>query len=151
MSRFGDEDYTALARIFRKYPQIWAVYLFGSHAEGNARPDSDVDLGVILRPGSSPPDTLDLLANLVKAGYEKVDVVFLDPWTFETFVLWFEVVRHNRVIYAAEDFDRGELFSKIVRMYWDFLPILETQRRAYKERVLYGQEGRHSQKAGETR
>ncbi len=128
-----------LKGVFARYPQIWAVYLFGSRAEGRARADSDVDLGVILRPGASPPDKLDVLTVLVKVGYENVDLVFLDPADIRDIVLWFEVVRHNRVVYATEDFDRGTLFSRIVRMYWDFLPILEIQRRAYKERILHGQ------------
>ncbi len=138
MSTLDEKD---LARVFARYPQIWAVYLFGSAAEGRARPDSDIDLGVVLRPGAKPPDKLDLLTDLVKAGYENVDLVFLDPAEIRDIVLWFEVVRHNRVIYATEDFERGTLFSRIVRMYWDFLPILEVQRRAYKERILHGQTG----------
>ncbi len=132
----GDER---LKTVFARYPQIWAVYLFGSWAEGRARADSDIDLGVVLRPKTPPPDKLDVLTDLVKAGYENVDVVFLDPAEIRDIVLWFEVVRHNRVVYATEDFDRGTLFSRIVRMYWDFLPILEIQRRAYKERILHGQ------------
>jgi len=127
-----------LQTVFRRYPQIWAVYLFGSQAEGRARQGSDVDLGIILRPGSPRPNKLDVLADLVKAGFENVDVVFLDPSAIKDIVLWFEVVRHNKVVYASEDFDRGALFSKIVRMYWDFLPVLETQRKAYKERILGG-------------
>ena len=135
----NQQNVRSLQTVFARYPQIWAVYLFGSQAEGLARRESDIDLGIVLRPGASPPDKLDVLANLVKAGFENVDVVFLDPIHIEDIVLWFEVVRHNRVIYATSDFDRGTLFSKIIRMYWDFLPILEIQRRAYKERILSGQ------------
>ncbi len=134
------QNVRSLQTVFARYPQIWAVYLFGSRAEGRARQESDVDLGIILRPGSPRPNKLDVLADLVKAGFENVDVVFLDPSAIRDIVLWFEVVRHNKVVYASEDFDRGALFSKIVRMYWDFLPVLETQRKAYKERILGGKE-----------
>ncbi len=133
------QNVRSLQTVFARYPQIWAVYLFGSRAEGRARQESDVDLGIILRPGSPRPNKLDVLADLVKAGFENVDVVFLDPSAIRDIVLWFEVVRHNKVVYASEDFDRGALFSKIVRMYWDFLPVLETQRKAYKERILGGE------------
>lgn len=131
-------DEGALREVFARYPEIWAVYLFGSVAEGRSGPLSDLDLGVVICPGSNPPDQLDLLADLVRAGFERVDVVFLDPVEIRDIVLWFEVVRHNRVIYATDAFDRGELFSRIVRLYWDFLPLLEVQRRAYKERLLHG-------------
>ncbi|MCC9078781.1 nucleotidyltransferase domain-containing protein [Litorilinea aerophila] len=128
-----------LAAVFSRYPEIQAVYLFGSHAEGRATSRSDLDLAAILRPHTPPPDKLDLLTDLVRAGFEQVDLVFLDPADIRDIVLWFDVVRHNRVIYAVEDFDRGQLFSKIARMYWDFVPILERQRRRFKERILGGQ------------
>ena len=133
-----------LRPVFAGYPQIWAVYLFGSRAEGRDRPGSDFDLGVILRPGHPAPDKRELLTELVRAGFENVDVVFLDPGDIRDIVLWFEVVRHNRVVYVASDFEPGTLFSRIVRMYWDFLPVLELQRRAFKERLLHGAQRSHS-------
>ena len=142
---------TVLEDVFRRYPQIWAVYLFGSTAEGRARQDSDIDLGVVLRPGTSQPNKLDLLADLVEAGVENVDVVFLNPIEITDIVLWFEVIRHNQVVYAAENFDRGTMFSKIIRMYWDFLPILDAQRRAYKERIQRGQDRGDTQTVTEVR
>ncbi|MCD6290839.1 MAG: nucleotidyltransferase domain-containing protein [Anaerolineae bacterium] len=145
----NEHDVNSLKNIFRRYPQVWAVYLFGSMAEGRARRGSDVDLGIVLRSGAPRPDKLDVLTDLVKAGYENVDVVFLDPAAINDIVLWFEVVRHNRVIYATDDFDRGALFSKIIRMYWDFLPTLEVQRQAYKERILGGQKRSRAKTAAE--
>ncbi len=132
-----DLDVNRLRAVFARYPQIWAVYLFGSVAEGRARPDSDVDLGVVLRPGMEPPSKLDLLTDLVKAGYERVDLVFLPP-RMDDPVLAFEVVRHHRVVYATPDFDHGALFSKALRMREDLLHLLAVHRRAYKERVLGG-------------
>jgi predicted nucleotidyltransferase len=52
----------ALARSLREFFQAdahgaAAVYLFGSAARGTARPDSDVDVGLLL--ASPPPPTLD--------------------------------------------------------------------------------------------
>jgi hypothetical protein len=43
------------------------------------------------------------------------------------------------VVYQNERFDRGAYYSKVVRMYLDFLPYLEVQREAYKRRILNGQ------------
>ena len=37
-----------LRPIFRRYPAIAAVYLFGSVARGTAREGSDLDLGLLL-------------------------------------------------------------------------------------------------------
>jgi hypothetical protein len=43
---FGEEQKQRLAQIFWKYPNVKAVYLFGSHARGTAVTTSDLDLGV---------------------------------------------------------------------------------------------------------
>ena len=56
----------------------------------------------------------------IKAGREKSDPV----------VIWRE----------AEDFDRGAMYSRVVRQYLDFIPYLGVQREAYKRRLLRGQE-----------
>lgn len=138
-------EWSSLAAVFRRYPQVWAVYLFGSWAEGRPHRESDVDLGVVLRPNAAAPDKLDLLADLARAGWERVDLVFLDPFHIKDIVLWFEVVRHNRLLYAAPDYDHGSVFSRIVRLYWDFEPLLRVHRQAYKERVLGGETGSHPQ------
>jgi len=92
-----------LSDIFRTYPDIQAVYLFGSAVTGT-----------------------------------------------DNIVLKHEVVRHNRLIYQTEDFDRGAYFSRIVRQFLDFRPYLDVQRQAYKQRILHGQTRSHPQEAGET-
>ena len=124
-----------LTEIFKKFPLIKAVYLFGSVAAGKERENSDLDLGII--PGS--PDIhkqrLDILYELAKAGFSEVDLVFLD---MDDIVLKYEVIRQNQLIYQTDDFDRGSTYSLIIRQYLDFLPYLETQRQAYKKRILNG-------------
>ncbi len=128
-------DEANLAGVFRRYPQVEAVYMFGSAAEGRARSESDVDLAV-LPVGGSSVDKLALMGDLVAAGFSDVDLVVLDE---DAVVLEYEAVRNNRVVYAAPGFDRGGTYSRIVRRYLDFLPYLEIQRRAYKRRILDGQ------------
>ena len=128
-------DLGALPDIFRRYEDVQAVYLFGSAASGSTRPDSDIDLAVVPRSGTSRERRLDILADLVRAGFDDVDLVFLDT---HDLVLKYEAVRQNRLVYAANDFDRGAFYSKVVRMYLDFQPYLERQRKAYKRRILHG-------------
>ncbi|WP_376792073.1 nucleotidyltransferase domain-containing protein [Thermoflexus sp.] len=127
-----------LTEAFRKYPEIEAVYLFGSAAQGRLHAESDLDLAVLLRRGAPRPNPLDLLADLARLGFCRVDLVFLDT---EDILLKLEAVRHNRVIYSVEGFDRGEVFSLIVCQYFDFLPYLRVQREAYKRRLLHGPAG----------
>ena len=128
-------DLKILPQIFRQYPDIQAVYLFGSTASGKVHRESDLDLVIVPRRGTVRERRLDLLADLARHGFCDVDLVFLDT---DDIVLKYEAVRQNRVIYQTEDFDRGGTYSLIVRQYLDFLPYLEVQRRAYKRRILDG-------------
>ncbi|WP_448593151.1 type VII toxin-antitoxin system HepT family RNase toxin [Thermoflexus hugenholtzii] len=128
-------DLSRLVEVFRRYPGIEAVYLFGSAAEGRLHAESDPDLAVLLRRGTPRPNPLDLLADLARHGFCRVDVVFLDT---EGIPLKFEAVRRNRLLYAAEGFDRGEFFSRVVRQYLDFAPYLRVHREAYRRRIFHG-------------
>jgi hypothetical protein len=129
-------DLQLLAEIFRMYPDVQAVYLFGSLAAGNVHGESDLDLAVVPRRSSIRAKKLDILADLARSGFCNVDLVFLDT---DDIVLKFEAVRQNRLVYEAEDFDRGAMYSRVVRQYLDFLPYLKVQREAYKRRLLRGQ------------
>jgi predicted nucleotidyltransferase len=48
----SDDDIIATVRAC--LPGLMALYLFGSRADGSARPDSDVDLAVMVEPPLSP-------------------------------------------------------------------------------------------------
>ncbi|MGC9041867.1 MAG: type VII toxin-antitoxin system MntA family adenylyltransferase antitoxin [Roseiflexus sp.] len=135
-----------LPDIFKKYPDIHAVYLFGSAVTGRLHAESDLDLAIVPRPGAGELPRLDILTDLTRAGFCRVDLVILDT---NDIVLKHEVVRHNQVIYQTEDFDRGAYFSRIVRQFLDFRPYLDVQRQAYKQRIVHGQVRRDPQEAGE--
>ena len=126
-------DPERLAALFSQYPEIQAVYLFGSAAAGATHADSDLDLAVVPRGPEARRKKLDILTDLARAGFDNVDLVFLDT---DDIVLKYEAVRQNRLVYQTEDFDRGTMYSNVVRQYLDFLPYLEVQRAAYKRRIL---------------
>ncbi|ABU56884.1 type VII toxin-antitoxin system MntA family adenylyltransferase antitoxin [Roseiflexus castenholzii] len=135
-----------LPDIFKKYPDIHAVYLFGSAVTGRLHAESDLDLAIVPRPGAGELPRLDILTDLARAGFCRVDLVILDT---NDIVLKHEVVRHNQVIYQTEDFDRGAYFSRIARQFLDFRPYLDVQRRAYKQRIVHGQARRDPQETRE--
>lgn len=122
-----------LTEVFGQFPEIRAVYVFGSAATGKRRPDSDLDLAVFAGDESFQTRKLDVLTELTREGFDAIDLVFLN--TADT-ITQYEAVRLNKLIYTTAGFDRGSYYSKIVREYLDLLPYLEVQRKAYKERLL---------------
>jgi len=126
-------EFQRLAEVFKRYPQIQAVYMFGSQAAGRAGHGSDLDLAIVPMDRSVKEKKLDILAELARLGYCNVDLVFLDE---DDLVLAYEAIRQNRLIYAAPGFDRGGTYSRIVRKYLDFEPYLRVQREAYKRRII---------------
>jgi len=143
-----EDDLQKLRDVFRRYSDIRAVYLFGSVVEGRSRPDSDLDMAIVPGDPSLRERRLDILADLAEAGFCEVDLVFMDV---RDVVLRHEAVRQNCMIYQTNDFDRGEMYSRVVREYLDFLPYLKVQREAYKRRILSGQNRSDSQEAQQTR
>jgi len=95
-----DEHLPALREIFVRYGVVLA-YLFGSQAEGRARPGSDVDLAVLLPPGTPRERFIDTRLSLMNAVMEalhtdKVDLVVLNE---ATPLLMHQVVKFGRVLY----------------------------------------------------
>lgn len=135
----SDEITGRLREIFAAHPAVRGAFLFGSVAVGTARPESDVDVGLVVDSERwEPLDKVDLLGDCVEAGTERIDLVVLND---APLVVQFEAVRPNVLLYAADDFSPGTFVSKVLRMYWDFEPYLERQRKAYKRRLLNEADG----------
>lgn len=98
-----------LEHVFCAYPNIDAVYLFGSAAQGRLHIDSDLDLAIVTTDPSLCEKKIDILADLARAGFCRVDLVFLDV---EDIVLRFEAVKHNKVIYKNDGFDPNDFFPR---------------------------------------
>jgi uncharacterized protein len=143
-----ERDLTALGEVFQRYPEVTAIYLFGSMATGRIHPESDLDLAIVPRDAGARRLKLAMLTDLARSGYDDVSLVFLDTTDI---VLKYEAVRHNRLIYSIEDFDRGAFYSKVVLEYLDFEPYLRVQREAYKRRILRGSPGSLAQTTEQTR
>ena len=141
------DDIRSLKDVFQRYPAIQAVYVFGSTGSGKMHSESDLDLAIVSRSMPLKENKLQLLTELASLGFCNADLVFLDTGDI---VLKYEAVRQNRLIYSVQDFDRGSMYSKVIRQYLDFVPYLETQRKAYKRRIESGSTGSHSQTIEQT-
>ena len=66
----------ALRRYFEDHPDLGvaSAYLFGSHAEGRAHRESDVDVGALLR-WDRHPTSRDRFAMRIRLGSELISVV----------------------------------------------------------------------------
>lgn len=131
----AETDTKKLEKVFSGYPEIEAVYLFGSAATKKKKYIGDLDLGIVESAPSILEKKIDLYADLVKQGFDDVDLIFFNSVDL---VLQFEIIHHNKLLYRKEGFEHSELFSKTIRKYFDFEPYLERQREKLKERILHG-------------
>ncbi len=63
--------------ILATLPDIWAIYVHGSIARNDDMPGSDLDLGLLLPPGRTLPDMLNLKAQLAEATGRETDIADL--------------------------------------------------------------------------
>jgi uncharacterized protein len=118
-SRYANPDLENMKKVFCQYPEIRAVYLFGSRASGRVHWESDLDLGVLQDGEGLPEKKLDILAQLAAEGLCDVDLVFLPK---DNIVLQYETIRMNHVVYQLPDFDRGSTYSLVVRQFREGTP-----------------------------
>jgi uncharacterized protein len=104
-------QYDALIQKVREaVPALIALYQFGSHAQGNARLESDVDLALLAQPALSPVTRLTLREELSVLLHRDVDLVDLQQ---ASTVLRMQVISTGKVLLSADDCAR-EQFETIV-------------------------------------
>jgi predicted nucleotidyltransferase len=106
-------------------PEVRALYVFGSRSRDDARPDSDLDLGVLYRSRQQLAATLLLEEKLEQIAGMKVNLV--DAARAGAFVA-LDIVRGDRIFCREPtETDRFELY--VLRRAGDLLPF-ERQRQA---------------------
>ena len=125
---------------------VMLAYLFGSVADGTTLPSSDVDIALVLEPGSNLPPydrtkmEFDIAAEVEKrCKVREADVRSIDsaPLTVKGTVLTEGILLFSR----DEEFRVGyEVYTR--KMYFDFLPVAKMMReeffRKLKEEGLTG-------------
>ena len=100
-------------------PEVRLAVLFGSMARGQARKDSDVDLGLLLKPVSRR-ERLHVEAELARAAGREVDFINLDE---APPLLRFEITRDGVVILEREEGLWTRFKVKAMVDWWDWAPI----------------------------
>jgi predicted nucleotidyltransferase len=107
---------------------IAAAYLFGSVARGTARPDSDVDVGVLY--SVDPPKTLagmfDLEGDLESAFGVPVQVVVLNYAPVDLII---RVLRDGKLLVDRDRSRRIQFEVRSRNEFWDLEPYLRLYRR----------------------
>ncbi|MBI4614539.1 MAG: nucleotidyltransferase domain-containing protein [Planctomycetes bacterium] len=114
--------------IFARYIEISAAYLFGSVARGEARPDSDIDFGLVLRGrGESALEHHRWIRELTcylegASGPRPVDVVVLEP---QGPLFCHQVLLDGVLLYDADPERRIDFESETLVRAFDFGPTYE--------------------------
>lgn len=111
----------SLAKRWSTDEDVAAAFLHGSRARGDARPRSDVDLAVILRPGLAAQDRWRKRLGLVEAaaselGTDAVDVIFLEEVPAP---LAHRAIRDGRLIVDRDPHRRVAVVEDVLRRYLD--------------------------------
>lgn len=114
----------ALAEYFAQRPEVVAAYLFGSQAEGVARPDSDVDLAVYLDP--VPDDDLgyrlDMMEDTRRIAGKDTEIVILNQ---APLLLQFQVIQKGIILYERSGEERAYYEMSAVGRYYDYQRYLD--------------------------
>jgi predicted nucleotidyltransferase len=122
-----------ITTVLKYYPDVQAVYLFGSYGTDEAWPDSDVDIAVLLPHEKSQKSgsllMSDLCFELERLLEKGVDLINLRQVPT---VLQKEVVMADRCIYKADEYEADE-FEMLTFSYYQKL---NEERRQILEDVL---------------
>lgn len=132
----NSSDLASLRKVLSEFPAVEAAFVFGSAGTERRRVDSDLDLAIDGELEALRPRRLPLLTELARAGFARVDLVFLRE---APPLLAYEAVKAYRVAYQREGIEPSTIFSNAVRCYLDIQPYLRYHARAYKRRLLHDQ------------
>jgi predicted nucleotidyltransferase len=120
MSRVIDWD--SLRPVWKTTPAVVAAWAFGSAQDGEVRPGSDVDIGVLMARPPTFDEQLDLLGRLQDAlGMDEVDLVILNE---AHAILRFEAVSGRR-LFIRDLLAAAEFVSLTAREYEDDMALVE--------------------------
>lgn len=115
---------SALRQVLTRFPSLTLALVFGSVAQGTARPDSDLDLAVAAKYALGVDDKMAIIEALAECTGRPIDLIDLaevgEP-------LLGQILRHGRRILGG-DGAHGRLISQHLFEQADFLP--------YRNRIL---------------
>ncbi len=114
--------------IMAAFPAIEVMYLFGSHARGVARENSDVDIGIFVSDLTDPLLDLEIGVFLENRLKKQVDVVILQKVSA---ILQHEVIKEQKRVFERDPEIRAKREVMTSRLYFDAVYVQE-RREAYR-------------------
>ena len=108
----------------KKVPYVEAVILFGSHARGTAREDSDIDLAVVTQ-GATKEQEWNLI--------EKTPEFDICAFSRLPLVIQFRVIKEGKILFVRNKKELHNLYMRKIQAYLDFEPFIEE----FYRRVIY--------------
>jgi len=106
-----NEKISKIIEVIKSHPNVIAIYLFGSHAKGEATPLSDIDIAVILE---NP--TPESEADIGSLSSPEIDVVLFHRLPLH---IKYEVFKYGREIFVRDEEKLLEIKLKVMREYLD--------------------------------
>lgn len=122
----------AVRRVLDARADVQLAYVFGSLARGEARPSSDLDLGVVFRFVPAPRELDRLTTDLEVAAGRRVDLVVLNE---APPLLTHEAIRGGRLIVCRDEDERVRFQTRATTRYLDTRYLRQVQHRYLRERV----------------
>jgi len=132
------EDIDKHTSIFKGYPNIAVVYLFGSYARGKNTPNSDLDLAIIYKEGAPSGRHLiheeDYLAYRIgdALNVKEVDIINFNR---QGLVFQHNVLKTGILIYDGDPSFRARYIAGVLSAYCDFEITLRKYSRFYYEGI----------------
>jgi predicted nucleotidyltransferase len=131
--------FPSLAQKLKNINDLQLVYIFGSYGRNNPKPLSDVDLAVLLIPGTKVyyfKRRLELIREITTIlKTDKIDLVILNEAPLP---LAYRVLRDGKLLYKVNEVVEYKFKEQIVLQYLDFQPILNMHLEALKKRLKEG-------------
>lgn len=107
-------DEMIVDQILKAFPEVWAIYRFGSAGTPFERAGSDIDLAILLPRSIAGVACWELAQDLARQFKRDVDLVDLQS---ASVVLRQQVFGHDRRIYCADRFRSEEFESRALSDY----------------------------------
>ncbi len=133
---------TKIPRVIAKIAEdkdVVALYAFGSLAEGNLKPLSDLDFGILLSDSLDKQDrfkkSIDLICTFNETlKTDEVDMVILNdnPLRFA-----YHILKTGKLLHCRDKNQIIDFIEKTIKLYFDFKPAQDQIDQAFLESVCY--------------